>query len=43
MNLTAELNHHLRQALIEFRSAADLEDREQRLRMLDRQRGSPAA
>lgn len=36
MNLAAELNHHLRQALIEFRTAADLEDREERLRMLDR-------
>jgi hypothetical protein len=35
MNLTAELNHHLRRALIEFRSAAELEDREARLRMLD--------
>jgi hypothetical protein len=36
MNLTAELNHHLRRALTEFRSAAELEDREERLRMLDR-------
>ena len=35
MNLTAELNHHLRRALTEFRSAAELEDRETRLRMLD--------
>jgi len=35
MNLAAELNHHLRQALLEFRSAADVEDREERLRMLD--------
>jgi hypothetical protein len=35
MNLTAELNHHLRRALIEFRSAAELEDREARLKMLD--------
>ena len=35
MNLTAELNHHLRRALTEFRSAAELEDRESRLRMLD--------
>jgi hypothetical protein len=35
MNLTAELNHHLRRALLEFRSAADVEDREERLRMLD--------
>jgi hypothetical protein len=36
MNLTAELNHHLRQALIEFRSAAEVENREERLKMLDR-------
>jgi hypothetical protein len=36
MNLTAELNHHLRRILTEFRAAAELEDREERLRMLDR-------
>ena len=35
MNLTAELNHHLRRAMIEFRFAAELEDRIERLRMLD--------
>jgi hypothetical protein len=35
MNLTAELNHHLRRAFTEFRLAAELEDRETRLRMLD--------
>jgi hypothetical protein len=35
MNLTAELNHHLRRALTDFRSAADLEDRQERLKMLD--------
>jgi hypothetical protein len=36
MNLTAELNHHLRRAVMEFRSAAEVDDREERLRMLDR-------
>jgi len=35
MNLTAELNHHLRRAITEFRSAAEAEDREERLKMLD--------
>jgi len=35
MNLTAELNYHLRPALVESRSAAEVEDREERLRMLD--------
>jgi hypothetical protein len=35
MNLTAELNYHLRRALSEARFAAELEDREQRLRILD--------
>jgi hypothetical protein len=35
MNLTAELNYHLRKALVEFRSAAEVQDREERLRMLD--------
>jgi len=35
MNLTAELNHNLRQVLVEFRSAAEVEDRGERLRILD--------
>jgi hypothetical protein len=35
MNLTAELNFHLTRALLEFRSAAEVEDRAERLRMLD--------
>jgi hypothetical protein len=35
MNLTAELNHHLRRVLTEFRSAVELEDRAERLRVLD--------
>jgi len=35
MNLTAELNHNLRQVLVEFRCAAEVEDRGERLRMLD--------
>jgi len=35
MNLTAELNHHLRRAMVDFRSAAELEDPGERLRMLD--------
>ncbi len=36
MNLTQELNHHLRRAMVEFRNAAELEDRFERLQMLDR-------
>lgn len=36
MNLTQELNHHLRRAMMEFRNAAELEDRFERLQMLDR-------
>ena len=32
MNLTAELNFHLSRALLEFRSAAEVEDRDERLR-----------
>ncbi len=35
MNLTAELNYHLNQALMEFRAAAEVEDRDQRLTMFD--------
>jgi len=35
MNLTAELNHNLRQVLVEFRCAAEVENREERLRILD--------
>jgi len=35
MNLTAELNHNLRQVLVEFRCAAEVEDRDERLRILD--------
>ena len=35
MNLTAVLNHNLRQVLVEFRCAAEVEDRGERLRMLD--------
>lgn len=35
MNLTAELNHHLRRTMIEFRSAAEVEDRLERLKLLD--------
>ena len=35
MNLTAELNHHLRRVLAEMRSAAEVEDREERLKMMD--------
>jgi hypothetical protein len=35
MNLTAEVNYHLRQALNGFRCVAEIEDREERLRMLD--------
>jgi hypothetical protein len=35
MNLLAELNHHLGQALVELHSAAEVEDREERLRTFD--------
>jgi hypothetical protein len=35
MNLTAELNQHLRRVLAEMRSAAEVEDREERLQMMD--------
>ena len=35
MNLTAELNYHLNRALMEFRLAAEVEDRDQRLTMFD--------
>ena len=35
MHLTAELNYHLRRAISEARFAVELEDREQRLRILD--------
>ncbi len=35
MNLTAELNHHLRRAMLDFRSAAGLEDPAERLKMVD--------
>jgi len=35
MNLTAELNHHLRHVLSDMRCAAEVEDREERLRMMD--------
>jgi hypothetical protein len=35
MNLTIELNHHLRRAMVEFRNAAEIQDRLERLRMLD--------
>jgi hypothetical protein len=35
MNLTAELNYHLREALTEFRCVAEIEDRKERLGMLD--------
>lgn len=35
MNLVAELNHHLGQALVELYSAAEVEDREERLRTFD--------
>jgi hypothetical protein len=35
MNLTAELNHHLRRVFSDMRNAAEVEDREERLRMLD--------
>ena len=36
MNLTAELNHNLRQVLVEFRCAAEVDDHDERLRILDR-------
>jgi hypothetical protein len=35
MNLIAELNHHLNRALIELHSAAEVEDRDERLRKFD--------
>jgi hypothetical protein len=35
MNLTAELNHHLRSAMVEFRNAAEIQDPAERLQMLD--------
>jgi len=35
MNLAAELNHHLRRVLTEMRNAAEVEDREERLQMMD--------
>src|SRR5215472_3112293 len=35
MNLTAELNYHLRRVLAEMRGAAEVEDREERLQMMD--------
>jgi hypothetical protein len=35
MKLTAELNHNLRQVLVEFRCAVEVEDRGERLRILD--------
>lgn len=35
MNLTAELNHHLRHVLSDMHSAAEVEDREERLRLMD--------
>lgn len=35
MNLTAELNHHLRHVLSDMREAAGVEDREERLRLMD--------
>jgi len=35
MNLTAELNHHFRHVLCDMRSAAEVEDREERLRLMD--------
>jgi len=35
MNLSAELNHHLRRVLTEMRSAAELENRDERLQMMD--------
>jgi len=35
MNLTAELNYHLRRIFSEMRCAAEVEDREERLGMMD--------
>jgi len=35
MNLTAELNHHLRRVFAEMRSAAEVQVREERLEMMD--------
>ena len=35
MNLTAELNHHLRHVLSDMRSAAELKDRQLRRRLMD--------
>jgi hypothetical protein len=35
MNLTAELNHHLRHVLSDMRGAAEVEDRGERLRLMD--------
>jgi hypothetical protein len=35
MNLTAELNHHLRRAMIQCRAAAELDDRMERIQALD--------
>jgi hypothetical protein len=35
MNLTIEVNHHMRHVLSEMRRAAEIEDREVRLRMMD--------
>jgi hypothetical protein len=36
MSLIAELNHRLGRALVELHSAAEVEDREERLRMFDK-------
>jgi hypothetical protein len=35
MNLMAELNQHLNRALVELHSAAEVADRDERLRMFD--------
>lgn len=35
MNLTAELNHHLRRVLMDMRNAAEVEDRDERQRRMD--------
>jgi hypothetical protein len=35
MNLTLEVNHHMRRVLSDMRGAAEIEDREERLRMMD--------
>src|SRR5262249_17233214 len=37
MNLTAELNHHMRRVLSEMRDAAEIEDREERLQRMDQE------